>query len=135
MVEDEIPTMTSTVLWDVTRLALAKAGFNVIVSTDPVEKQVTSGWSRTWRPSARRAFREQALVRYRHAEEDGHLVVEVRVRRELNMDIVKPLDPTYADWQEDEDNEARAQIIMGYIKAYTGTEFEVTGEGDSEARR
>jgi hypothetical protein len=115
-VKGDIEAKSDRVLWDVTRMALEKTGFPVTQGVDPSSMSVTSGWDVELAPFRRKGKREQATVRYTR-ESPGTFSVDVRVKREINLDIVRPLDATYAEWSPSEDNPGRAGVVIQYIKA------------------
>ena len=49
--------------------------------------------------------------------EDGNFEVRVRVEREANMDLVRPLDPSFAKWEERPDDEQRARLLLQTIRS------------------
>ena len=122
--KDSVEAASERVLWDVTRLALEKTGFPLGVGLDPSKLTATSGWHTSLAPFRRKGFREQCEVHYTPAGGRKY-TIEVRVKREINDDIVKPLDLTYAAWEPDPDNAERAHVVLQYIKAMLGTDFKV----------
>jgi hypothetical protein len=55
--------------------------------------------------------------------------VEVRVRREKNDDLARPLDISYAQWKPEPDNQERAQVVLQYIRSMLDTGFQVGPQG------
>jgi len=122
----EIPMVSSMRLWEVTRLAMERSGFPVIhQGFDPKTRTAVSGWDMELHPFKGRGFRERLYVRYETAESPGKLELSVRVERERNQALARPLDPSYAEWEADSDNTERARIVLQYMQSLLGTEFEV----------
>jgi hypothetical protein len=122
-VSDEFPATSERVLWQVTRMTLEKEGFPVGAGLDPSTVIATSGWRLDLAPFRGQGFREQAQVRFERLE-PGRYKVEVRVRHEINQDIVRPLDPQYAEWEPAPDRTDRAHVLLQRIKSWMGTELE-----------
>ena len=126
--EAEIPAASDRVLAEVTRMSMSKAGFPVVAEMDPQSKKITSGWDTDLAPFRGDGFRERSIVQFTPAR-PGRYTVQIRVQREVNMDIVRPLDLTYAKWEPDTDNEARGQRVMQYLMTMINEGFEVNDEG------
>lgn len=118
-VEGEVTSASQHVLYEVTKMALAKSDFPVLgVGFDPVTRTMSSGWRTDLVPlTARRTrgFRERAWVKY-SASEVGKITFEVRVEREINKNLARPLDPQYADWEPGPDSLERARFLLQLIK-------------------
>jgi hypothetical protein len=116
-VEADAPVVSRRVLWEVTGIAFEREGFpQVAPGFDPVSRTVTSGWSTELAPFSGQGFRERAWVKY-STSDTGGLVLEVRVQREVNKNLARPLDPQYADWEEAPDSPKRARILLQIIKS------------------
>jgi hypothetical protein len=113
-VEGEIESPSTHLVWQVSLVALQKAGYPVGAEVDPTTLRAISGWKQSLAPFRGQGSREQAEVTFTHMEE-GRYQVRVRVRRERNMDIIRPLDPTYADWEAQADNSLAARRILQLI--------------------
>ncbi|MDP6954952.1 MAG: hypothetical protein QF599_03170, partial [Planctomycetota bacterium] len=76
--------------------------------------RAVSGWKQSLAPFRGQGTREQAEVEFTPLDprHEGRYTVRVRVRRERNMDIIHPLDATYADWQVQADNKNAARRIL-----------------------
>ena len=123
-ISDEIEVHSERVLFEVTVLSMQKAGFPLGAGLDPSRLQATSGWHISLAPFRGKGYREQCEVRYtpRAPRKYG---VEVRVRRENNDDIARPLDISYAQWEKSPDNKERAAIVLQYIKSMLGSPMPV----------
>ena len=115
----ETSSVSQHVLNEVVKLALAKSDFPVLGSGfDPVTRTMTSGWRTDLVPMTgrrTRGFRERAWVQY-SAAEMGKFKIEVRVEREVNKNLARPLDPEYADWESGPDAVERAKFLLQLIK-------------------
>jgi hypothetical protein len=122
----EVPMVSSMRLWEVTRLAMEKNGFPVIhQGFDPKTRTAESGWDLQLHPFKGRGYRERLHVRYETADSAGKLLLSVRVEREVNQALAKPLDPSYAEWERSPDNTGRARVVLQYVQGLLGPEFEV----------
>jgi len=115
-VEGDAPTVSRRVLWDVTRNAFEREGFpQVAPGFDPATRTVRSGWRTELAPFSGQGFRERAWVKFSPADTGG-IVLEVRVEREVNKNLARPLNMQYADWEEARDSEERARFLLQVIK-------------------
>jgi hypothetical protein len=119
-----VTASSERVLWQVTILALEKSHFPIGARMDPATLTATSGWFISLAPFRGKGYREQCEVHYT-SKAPREYDVQVRVRREKNMDIVQPLDLTYAEWEADEDDAERAGTVLQYVKSLLGNEFAV----------
>lgn len=117
--ESEVTASSERVLWEVTLLSLEKSGFPIGARVDPAKLHAISGWMISLAPFRGKGYREQCEVRYTPAGPRTWKVA-VRVRREKNDDLVRPLDLTYAQWVPEPDNEERARIVLQYVKSMLG---------------
>jgi hypothetical protein len=111
-------------LLEVTEIALRKVSFPVGAGLDPTHLRATSGWKISLAPFKGKGWREQATVQYTR-ESDGKYVAAVRVERQRNDDIVRPMDLTYAQWESDPDNVERAGVLLHFIQSLLHTGDEV----------
>ncbi len=121
---DTVEAASDRVLWEVTVFALQKTNFPVGSGLEPGKMVAVSGWHTQLAPFHAEGTREQCEIRYT-ALEARKYKVEVRVKKEHNDDVHRPLDLSYAEWKEDPDDEERAHIVLGYIKALLGPGFEL----------
>lgn len=112
-------------LFEVTELAFKKRGFPVGAGLDPAKLTASSGWRISLAPFKGKGRREQAVVQFSREKEPGRYKVEVRVRRERNEDIVRPMDLTYADWEADQDDLESARVVLQFIVSLLSTGGEV----------
>jgi hypothetical protein len=122
--EREVGAGSAQLLIDVTALSLQKCGFPVGAGIDPGHLVALSGWHISLMPFRGKGFREQCEVRYERVG-PARYKASIRVRREKNDDILRPLDLTYAKWVPQPDDPVRAQVVMQYILSMLGTEIEI----------
>jgi len=115
-VTSEIEAPSERLLWDVVVLSVQRENFPVGTGLDPSTRTAASGWRNDLAPFRGQGFRERAIVQIEPLGE-GRFEVVVRVERELNMDIARPLDLSYADWKPDADDEDAALLILQSIRS------------------
>lgn len=120
-------------LLEITEIALRKTGFPVGAGLDPTQLRATSGWKISLAPFKGKGWRERATVQY-HRETSGKYRAAVRVERERNDDIVRPMDLTYAQWESDPDNTERAGVLLHFVQALLHTGDEVLEPAKSSTR-
>lgn len=120
-VEDEVEAGSDRVLWEVTIIALEKTGFPVGSGIEPGKLTAVSGWKNQLDPFRGKGFRERCEIHYTRLADTRRYKIGVRVERDRNMDIIRPLDLTYADWEAQTDNDERARVVLRYVKALLGT--------------
>ncbi len=110
----EVESPSIHLLWQVALVALQKADYPVGADADPTRLRAVSGWKQSLAPFRGQGKREQAEIECTPLEprSEGRYSLRVRVRRERNMDIISPLDATYADWQAEADNTLAARRIL-----------------------
>ena len=117
-VKSEAPGASQQVITEVTKMVFGKTGLPVIgPGFDPVTRTMRSGWRTDLVPIKRqrtRGFRERAWVKYTPAA-DGKISFEVRVETQINKNLARPLDLQYADWEEGQDSEKRARLILQLV--------------------
>jgi len=122
----EIPLCSPQRLWEVSRMAMERDGLVLLnQSFDPRTRTLVSAWDKELHPFKGHGYRERAHVRYEAGSEPGTLTLSVRVEREINENLAKPLDPQYAKWTEGPDNPERARVILQYVRSLLGTELEI----------
>lgn len=124
-VEADLPAGSQKVLFEVAHLSLDKAGFDVGVGADPAGHKLSSNWYVSESPFRGKGYRERATLEYSEAETDGEFHVRVRIEREVN-NSPRPLSAEHREWEQDQDNVARANHVLQYMRIYLGAdEFEV----------
>jgi len=122
-VSDEITVVSERILWEVTVLSLQKHDFPIGSGVDPTTMRAVTGWRNDLAPFRGQGFRERAHVRY-EAVGPNRYEIHVRVEHQRNMDITRPTDPRYAQWEPGEDDAVEAGVILQRIKAWIGETFE-----------
>lgn len=112
----DVRSSSERILSEVTRLTLDKNNFPGGTGLDPTTLSMVSGWNISLAPFRGKGFRERCHIRYQR-QKDGNYKVEVRVERQRNDDILRPLDLTYAQWEEDPDNVERARVVLQYLRS------------------
>lgn len=115
-VDGEVEAVSRNVLWQMTQLAIQRRGFPISGGGDTDSLEIESGWRNRLQPFRGDGRRHQAIVRLDHLEA-GTWKVEVRVRQQANMSIVRPTDLTYAEWEWRDDDEAEAKILLKTIES------------------
>ena len=129
--DDEVEVGSERLLWEVTAFALNKEDFPVGSGMDPSSLVATSGWKNSLAPFRGKGWRERAQVRYEKVAPKRYRI-SVRVEHELNMDIARPTDLRYAQWEESPDNEVAASILLQRIKSWLGAGAVPQGSGDAD---
>jgi hypothetical protein len=112
--EIEVRTPSETVLWTVAGMALEKSGFPVGSGADPRSLEIASGWRNSLSPFSGDGYRQRAFVRFERVEPRRYRV-SVRVARQENKDIARPLDLSYAKWEDAPDEVALARVLSQRI--------------------
>lgn len=126
----ELAAPSENVLWAVASQELQRMGFPLGVGADPRQLIMSSAWKTQLAPFKGDGFRQRAEVRF-EALESGRFAVDARVMREINNDIVRPLDPSHAKWESAPDDVETAQLLIQRIQARLGSKLEV-GERKSQ---
>ncbi len=127
----EISAGSENFLLVITRSAINGLRYPVGAGFDPSAMQVVTGWRTQLAPFRGQGVRHRAEVRYTPIEM-GRWNFEVRVKKQVNMDIVRPLDPTYAEWEWRPDDVEQARILLTQIRALLAEPLEV---GDPQPAR
>jgi len=119
-----VEAASDNILWEVTVVALEKTGFPLGSGLDRGRLVAVSGWHTSLAPFKGDGYRERCTVEYTPLEARKYQA-RVRVERERNDDIVRPLDLSYAKWEPDPDDDRRAGMVLGYVQTMLGGEFKV----------
>lgn len=112
----EVEAPSDRVVREIIVSALERERYPLGSGLDPVERVAVSGWYSTLSPFKGRGYRLQAEVRYGLPEE-GVYPIEVRVKKQLNQELARPLEPASADWEWTDDDLLRAQVLLYHIQA------------------
>ena len=113
----QISAGSDRLMWQVTIFALEKEGFPVTTQVDPGALHATTGWRTDLSPFRGQGHRERAEV---HSTQiaPGTYEVRVRVEREVNMDIIQPLDLRFAKWESAPDNTDASGVLLQRIQSW-----------------
>jgi hypothetical protein len=131
-VESAVRAPTEQVLWNASLLALEKQDYPLGAVVDRSSGQLVSGWKTSLAAFRSQGWRTKAWIEFERGEA-GQYQVQVRVQRETNEDIIRPLDPSYAEWESAADDERSARILMQTIRSYLNPELELDEEGAEPA--
>jgi len=115
---------SENVLWAVASQELQRMGYPLGSGAHPDQLVMTSAWKTELAPFKGDGFREKAQVRFTR-QDNGQYKVEARVQRESNQDMVRPIDPSYAEWEEAPDNVDAARVLLQRIQARISEPLEV----------
>ncbi len=124
-IEATVEAPNQTVLRQVTVYSLQRVGFPIGSGIEAGKLSGVTGWDTQLQPFKGEGFRERCYVEFKPTTGKRY-ALRVRVERERNDDIVHPLDLSYAEWKPDPDNDARAKLVVGQVKARLGPEFKST---------
>lgn len=121
---DEIDVPSDRLLWEVTMFALEKEGYPTGTDLDPASHTALSGWRYSLAPWRGKGRRERAEIVF---EPLGPLQwrVKARVEQELNMDMVRPMDLSYAEWEPAPDNPEAALVLIQRIRTWIAPQLEL----------
>lgn len=120
-VEDVLEAPTVRVLWEFCVQSLRELNYPIGAGLDPAALVAESGWRTHLAPFRGKGYRVQAEVQL-VPEARGLYQVKVRVRRQANMSLVNPTDPSYAEWEWEADDEGLAAILMHQIRSHLKSE-------------
>lgn len=118
----EIACPSEQVLWEFLLLSLNRSGFPLGMDVDPAERKLKSGWRTSLAPFKGKGWREKATVEYDRIR-TGLYDVRVAVQREINNDLLRPLDPSFAQWEETDDNLEHAQHVLTFLESFIGADL------------
>lgn len=125
----EVSAPSERLLLQVISLALGKEGFPVGSGVDPTEGSILTGWRTSLQPFRGEGRRDRAEVWYERLD-SGRFRVEARIEREVNNDVLRPMDPTYAEWKAAPDDDTGARILLQRIRSWLREELELEPEVD-----
>ena len=120
----EIEVPSARLLWEVAVFALEKEGFPVGSEMDPTTLTAISGWRYSLAPFRGQGRRQRAEILFTSVGPRRY-GVRVRVQQDVNMDIVRPMDLSYAEWEEAPDSPEAALILMQRIRSWVGPTLEL----------
>ena len=84
---------------------------------DTGSMKVISGWDVVSHPFSGKGIRSQATARLTDGEVKDSVLVEVRVNVQANAEVIRPLEPKQAKWENTRDDGQRAKVVLMHIKA------------------
>ena len=122
--EADFNVASERVLRQVATLALEKNGFPPGTEEVGAKSTVSSGWRVELQPFKGDGTRSKAHVQY---EEKGAAQwhVWVRVEKETNEELAKPLELARAKWESAPDDRDAAARIVRYMQTVFGREFQM----------
>lgn len=113
--EAELECTSSKAMFELSVLALDKAGFSIGEGSDPAKSTLRSGWATSTSPFKGRGFRDKAQVVYESLR-PGWFLMKVRVERETNESF-RPLEPEHSEWEPAQDNPDAALRVIQYARS------------------
>ncbi len=126
-VEGDVTIASERVLRQVATLAMEKNGFPPGAEAANAERTVSSSWKVQLQPFKGEGTRSRAHFEY-DEKTAGVFHVSVRVEKETNEELAKPLELTHADWTSGPDDEEMASRILRYLQTLIGKEFQLSPE-------
>jgi hypothetical protein len=114
-IEEFIVAPSERLLWETTLQTLGRLGYPVGSAANSNDLTITTGWKNQLSPFRGRGFRNQVDVTMVYEAEGEGWTVDVRVKKQVNMALVRPLDPAYAEWEWRNDDEWGAAIILQHV--------------------
>ena len=124
----EVSVGSENFLLLICRNALNDQGFSVGAGLDADAMSVVSGWRTQLAPFRGQGVRHRAKLRCTQIDE-GRWAVEVRVQAQVNMDIVRPTDLTYAEWEWRPDDQEQARVVLAQVRSLLGEPLELRSGG------
>ncbi len=120
------------VLWTALRAAIFELDYAVGGGADSSGREIQTGWKLDMQPFRGAGRRTRVIAKYERVPgEPGDKYesfdVRIRVEKDKNMSLVRQLEPAYAKWEPDDDDEVAAKTIMQRLVGSLGTaelEFE-----------
>jgi len=121
---EEIDVPSDRLLWEVTVFALEKEGYPTGTDLDPTSLEALSGWRYSLAPFRGQGRRERAHILFEPLGPKRYRL-QVRVERENNMDPVRPMDLSYAEWKPAPDNTDAATVLVQRIRSWIAPGLEL----------
>lgn len=112
----ELEAPSDRVLWKVALQSLQRRGFPLGAGLDRGSMTVESGWRNDLQPFSGEGMRlaaELHMVPVRR----GVWRVEARVKKQVNQNLGRPLDPRFAEWEWTADETEEARILVQHIRS------------------
>ena len=121
---DEVGAPSENVVWMCAGMALQKQGFPVGTGADPTTLVMTSGWKTSLAPFRGEGWREQAQIKFENVA-PKRWKMQVRVARQVNMDVKHPMEAGSAEWRDEADDLEVANMIVQRVRALLEEPLEV----------
>lgn len=118
----EVQAGSERILLEVAVLSLERQSFPIGAGVDPEGLSITTGWKNHLAPFRGDGYRIQALIQSEPLG-SGRFRVSVRVKKQINQSIAKPLDLSYAEWEWVEDDTDMARILLQHVRSYFAPEL------------
>ena len=115
---------TEDVVWEVALLAAIDEEYPMGSGVDPATRSATSGWRTSLAPFKGEGYRQRAWMRL-EPQADGTFMVFLRVEKETNEDLSRPMELQYAKWEKAPDDVESAELLLAQIRARLGETIEV----------
>lgn len=122
-VEGEIAIPTERLLRQISALSLKRNGFPPGTEAAGEQTTVSSSWRVQLQPFKGEGTRTKAHVRYGERR-PGVWNVSVRVEKETNEELAKPLELARAKWESAPDDRGAANRILRTMQTLLGGEYE-----------
>lgn len=120
-VKETVHAPSESVLWQATLSNLWRLGYPVGSQANPSTMTIETGWKTQLSPFRGKGYRLMAYIDFKRTDPNAAGTpgwdVDVRVKKMVNMSLVKPLDPAFAEWEWGEDDEWEAAILLRHILA------------------
>lgn len=123
----EIDAPSENVLWAVAGQELQRLDFPVGSEADPAKRVMLTGWRTSLAPFRGKGHRERAELRFESLG-SARFRIHVSIERENNMNLSRPIDPSYAEWEAAGQDEATAIVLIQRIKGRMGEKLDVGPE-------
>jgi hypothetical protein len=130
-IEETVEPPNEVILQQVTIHSLNKVGFPIGTGIEAGKLGGMSGWNTSLAPFKGEGYRERCYVEFEPLGGKRYHM-RVRVEKQTNEDIMHPLDLSYADWTPAPDNDTRAKLVVGQVRAFLNPQFRTTAKQDAE---
>jgi hypothetical protein len=126
-IEGDVNIASERLLRQIATIAMEKNGLPPGTEEGNLQSTVSSGWKVQLQPFKGDGTRAKAHMQY---EEKSTSVwhVYIRVQKDTNEELARPLDLTQAQWASGPDDDAWATRILKTMQAMLGTEFHLSPE-------
>lgn len=123
-VEADLDIPSERVLRQISVLAMERNGFPPGTPDGNEPTMIVSGWKIDLQPFKSRGTREKAYLGYEERSA-GKFHIFVRVEKDTNEELAKPLDLEQAQWESAADDQEMASRIVRYMETMLGKDFQL----------